>query len=208
MNILIISKSFIVKESVNRMLKESFKVENIKSTSDLNQISSEEINNYNFIIMNLEEDNLEDLKYIKSSILEEDKSKILVINFSNNESLFIEAIRLHVDGYITNIYDKEDFIYIVNRIISDRMFYEGEMILKLLNKKSYSYNKDLTHREEQVIKEVGKGYNNYEISERLSITEYTVKKHVSNILSKLNLKNRQEIMIYTQNNYNTKKDCI
>lgn len=41
-----------------------------------------------------------------------------------------------------------------------------------------------------------KGLSNKNIAKEVDVTEYTIKKHVSSILSKLNLKNRQDIIIY------------
>ena len=46
---------------------------------------------------------------------------------------------------------------------------------------------------------MSKGLNNKEIGENLFITECTVKKHVSNIFQKLNIRNRQEAIIYVSN---------
>jgi DNA-binding NarL/FixJ family response regulator len=50
----------------------------------------------------------------------------------------------------------------------------------------------LTPRELEVLQELDTGATNREIADRLVISERTVKNHVSNILSKLNLKNRYE----------------
>lgn len=55
----------------------------------------------------------------------------------------------------------------------------------------------LTKREQDVLREISKGLNNKEIADNLFITESTVKKHVSNILSKLDFRNRQEAILYT-----------
>lgn len=51
---------------------------------------------------------------------------------------------------------------------------------------------DLTQREEEVLKLLVEGYNNTKIAEALVIGRATVKTHVSNILAKLNVENRQE----------------
>jgi DNA-binding NarL/FixJ family response regulator len=51
---------------------------------------------------------------------------------------------------------------------------------------------ELTSREAGVLRELITGATNREIAERLVISEQTVKNHVSNILSKLHLKNRRE----------------
>ncbi len=54
---------------------------------------------------------------------------------------------------------------------------------------------DLTGRELEILKLIAKGENNADISETLSITERTVKGHVSNILSKLHLRDRTQAAV-------------
>jgi len=54
----------------------------------------------------------------------------------------------------------------------------------------------LTERELEVLKLITKGKNNQEISELLSITVKTVRCHVSNILSKLHLRDRTQAAIH------------
>ena len=49
---------------------------------------------------------------------------------------------------------------------------------------------DITHREREVLYWVSHGLNNKEISERMYLSEKTIKNHVSNILRKLDLDDR------------------
>jgi len=56
----------------------------------------------------------------------------------------------------------------------------------------------LTARELDVLREISTGASNREIAQRLFIAENTVKNHVSNILSKLNLQNRREATRFAQ----------
>jgi len=46
---------------------------------------------------------------------------------------------------------------------------------------------------------LGEGLSNREISQKLYVTEHTVKKHVSQILAKLNLSNRTDAIIFAYN---------
>lgn len=56
--------------------------------------------------------------------------------------------------------------------------------------------KKLTTREKDVLRLVAKGCSNKEIGEHLYISEYTVKNHLSNILAKLHLNNRVQLVAY------------
>ena len=55
---------------------------------------------------------------------------------------------------------------------------------------------NMTDRELEVLKMLAKGYSNSQIAETLVISEYTVKGHVSNILSKLHLTDRTQAAVY------------
>ena len=55
---------------------------------------------------------------------------------------------------------------------------------------------DLTKRETEILKLIAQGMSNSEIAENFVISKYTVKGHVSNILSKLHLADRTQAAIY------------
>jgi DNA-binding NarL/FixJ family response regulator len=57
---------------------------------------------------------------------------------------------------------------------------------------------ELTEREREILGHLARGANNREISEALFITEGTVKNHVSNVLSKLGLRDRTQAAIYAR----------
>jgi NarL family two-component system response regulator LiaR len=54
----------------------------------------------------------------------------------------------------------------------------------------------LTEREAVVLEQIARGLTNQEIAERLTISERTVRFHVSNILGKLHLANRTQAALY------------
>lgn len=57
---------------------------------------------------------------------------------------------------------------------------------------------DLTEREREILRLIARGDNNREIGETLFITEGTVKNHVSNILSKLALRDRTQAALWAR----------
>ena len=55
---------------------------------------------------------------------------------------------------------------------------------------------ELTKREMEVLKMIAQGMSNNEIAEKIVVSKYTVKGHVSNILSKLHLADRTQAAVY------------
>ncbi len=55
---------------------------------------------------------------------------------------------------------------------------------------------ELTNREMEVLRLIAAGMSNSGIAEELVVSEYTVKGHVSNILSKLHLADRTQAAVY------------
>jgi DNA-binding NarL/FixJ family response regulator len=59
---------------------------------------------------------------------------------------------------------------------------------------------DLTEREIEVLRLIAKGATNREIAEQLVISEGTVKNHISNMLSRLGLRDRTQAALYARDN--------
>lgn len=60
---------------------------------------------------------------------------------------------------------------------------------------SYVIERDLTDREVEILRQVVQGKNNREISEKLNVSVDTIKLHVSNIYTKLSVKDRVQAAV-------------
>ena len=60
----------------------------------------------------------------------------------------------------------------------------------------------ISRREQEIVQLLCKGYTNRQIARQLFISETTVKTHISNILAKLNLHDRMQIVVYYYNKIN------
>lgn len=58
----------------------------------------------------------------------------------------------------------------------------------------------LTEREIEVVKNIATGDRNRDIAQKLNITEKTVKSHITNILNKLFLETRSQVVVYAFRN--------
>lgn len=68
--------------------------------------------------------------------------------------------------------------------------------LRAASRSGDQLNSGLSEREMEALRLIAEDANNTEIAERLVISEHTVKRHVSNILSKLHLADRTQAAVY------------
>jgi DNA-binding NarL/FixJ family response regulator len=100
---------------------------------------------------------------------------------TSNPEILIQAIREVAQGNA----------YMTPRISSE--------ILKVIRKRNHLNQLGLTQREIEILKLMAEGLNNRDIARTLKIKERTVANHISNILFKLNAKNRTEAVCITRN---------
>lgn len=124
------------------------------------------------------------------------KTKFVILTSSVRKEDFARAMEAGVDGYILKDAFAEDILYAIHVVLRGKQFIDPEVI-SYQTKSSMGINgfDDLTPRESDVLMELGRGLSNNEIAKELFISENTVKKHVSNILSKLELSHRTQIAL-------------
>ena len=197
MNVLIVANSFIIKESISNIFKKVYNGSNIKITNKIDNLSIDEINFYDMILVNIVKN---DLNFFNKVIqLKNNKNKIVILDQLKNDKVLKLCIEKNIDGYVVDFEDEDEFKYIINKIICGKKFYDADVIQKALGSKNKTQGLILTPREEEVMLEVKKGLSNKEIADKLGITESTVKKHLSSVLQKLNFKSRKDVIIYGNN---------
>lgn len=200
MKIFIISESFIVRDSLSNLFQGIFDKVYVESASNKNELETKDLDNFNFIFIDATIRDTEIVHTVEKIRKISQDIKIMVMDIRKNKTLFLELVKLGVDGYILNILDREEFIYIVKRIMMGKKFYDSELLQESIDNQIDATNVKLTQREFSVLTYVCKGFSNKEIAKNLAVTDYTIKKHVSSILHKLHLKNRQDIIIYARDN--------
>ncbi|MGL5694892.1 MAG: response regulator transcription factor [Peptostreptococcaceae bacterium] len=198
MNVLIVAKSLIVRESMSNIFKKVYKETNIKTTDNIDKLAIDKIKAQDIILATVVSNDLNTLSKITQ--LKNDKNKVIILDQLKSEKSLKLCIEENIDGYVVDFENEDEFKYIINRIMCGKKFYDSEVIKNTLVHKSKVTDLILTHREEEVIVEVKKGLSNKEVADKLGVTEFTVKKHMTSILSKLNLKNRKDLIIHIREN--------
>lgn len=135
--------------------------------------------------------------------------KILILTTFNDVEYIQEALKYGASGYILKDSDY-DLIYegikacikgtiVINQEVANKMLGSGlKTNKKNLEDVKIRYN--LNSKEINIIKEIANGLSNKEIGERLFLSEGTIKNNISNILSKLSLRDRTQLTIFAFKN--------
>jgi DNA-binding NarL/FixJ family response regulator len=153
------------------------------------------------ILMDLQLPQVSGVDATRAIIEESPHIKVLVLSASAEEADVLEAVKAGASGYLLKSSSSEDVIDAVLRVRTGEPVFTASLAGLVLSEfrriASADPNEpDLTARENEVLKLVAKGYTYKEIGEKLFITTKTVQNHVQNILTKLQLKKRYELMRY------------
>lgn len=133
------------------------------------------------------------------------KIKILILTVHNEVEYLIKAVDLGVDGYILKDSGSEELKKAIHAVMRGESYIQPEMI-PALNSRLIHRDVDkekiasLTRRELDVLIQVSNGLFNKEIATNLSISERTVKNHLSNIFRKLDVADRTQAAVFAIRN--------
>ena len=130
---------------------------------------------------------------------------IALTSFTEDDKVF-PAIQAGASSYLLKDVSPEDLAEAIRAVNRGETRLHPSITRKLMDQVSHKEasksdtHSDLTQREMDVIRLVAEGCANQTIAKKLVISEKTVKTHVSNILSKLNLQDRTQLAIYAIKN--------
>jgi DNA-binding NarL/FixJ family response regulator len=127
--------------------------------------------------------------------------KVLVVSASGEESDVLEAVKAGASGYILKSATAEEIVDAVQRVHRGEPVFTPPLAGLVMAEfrrvaGKTSQEPGLTERENEVLRLVAKGYTYPEIAQKLFISVKTVQNHVQNILTKLHLRRRYELMRY------------
>ena len=154
-----------------------------------------------FVDLNLNnESGFDFLEWIQNQNHDENKNiKTFVITSSSSEIDFMKAKNMGIDAYILKDAFVDDIVYGLKVVDRGGKFYSSDLMANVGNTSDEEKKIDtLTRRELEVALLLREGYSNAKLANILSISEGTVKKHISNIFSKLEIYTRTEVLVFVE----------
>lgn len=130
--------------------------------------------------------------------------KVIILTTFKDKEYIEEALKYGAFGYMLKD-SSHDVIYEgIKTAYKGNMVVHPDVAIKMMenrwNIKSDIGKYNLIEKEIKIIEAIGKGLTNKEIAEQLFLSEGTIKNNITNILSKLQLRDRTQIAIFAFKN--------
>lgn len=145
---------------------------------------------------------IEVLEYIKQNKI---PVKVLILTVHNEVEYLLKAVDIGIDGYLLKDSSYDELKEAIDVVISGNTYIQPSL-LPALNESMEDYALDkekiecLTKRELDVLRLISEGCSNKKISDELTISERTVKNHISHIFRKINVEDRTQAAVFAIRN--------
>lgn len=207
--VLIVDDQELIRESLKVVLSVSGDIEVVDLVSSVSEaLKSAAKNCPDVVLMDIrmpEMDGVEGTKLMKERY---PKIKVVLLTTFDDDEYVFGALKNGVSGYLlkgSSVSDLAKAIQIahnggamINPNIASKMISQFSDMAKRSSqiKVEEGLTEDLSKSEWQMIQTVGQGMSNKEIARELCLSEGTVRNSISNILSKLNLRDRTQLAIW------------
>ncbi len=138
---------------------------------------------------------------IKSKLPE---TNVLVLTMHRSEEYFFQMLEAGASGYVLKGAETNELINAVRVVARGDVFLYPSMARRLVAEYLSQTGSDpseggkLTDREREILQLIAQGFTNKEIAERLVLSPSTIHSHRTNLMHKLNLSSRHELVQYAR----------
>ncbi|GIP44431.1 DNA-binding response regulator [Paenibacillus sp. J45TS6] len=154
------------------------------------------------VLMDLSMPNGRDGLYTTSELLQSmPEVKVIILTMHSDEQYLFRALKSGASGYVLKSAPITELVTAIKQVQQGMVYLQPADTKKVIQAYLHGNAEDavdrfetLTEREKEIFTLVAKGYTNKEVAELLTISVKTVENHKGNIMEKLKLSNRRELM--------------
>lgn len=149
------------------------------------------------VVMDLVMPEMDGVEATLALLKEWPEAKVLVLtSYLDNEKIY-PVIEAGAKGYMLKTSNANEILRAIKKVAKGELAIETEVDEKMkAHRQEVNLHDDLTARERDILNLLAKGYDNQTIADELFISLKTVKTHVSNVLSKLDVVDRTQAVVY------------
>ncbi len=159
------------------------------------------------ILMDIRMPGLNGIECVKQIKQRNSSIRIIMLTTFDSDDYIYESLKNGADGFLLKGISKGDLIQSIETVYNGGAILEpqttqkvfkifGKMAKSFFTSQSQEEFEELSVQEKQIIQLIGRGYSNKEIIGEVNLSEGTVRNYISNILKKLDLRDRTQIAIF------------
>lgn len=201
MKIIIVDDDKLVALSLKTILEATKKV----TVLDMGKNGQEAIELYekykpDVLLMDIRMDTMTGLCAAEQILKAHADAKILFLTTFSDDDYIIKAIHLGAKGYLLK-QDFEGIFPALTAVVNGKSVFGNDIVTKLpallQQNSAYDYSSQgISAKEQEIIELVAEGLSNREIAEKLFLSDGTVRNYLSNILDKLQLRDRTQLAVF------------
>ncbi len=151
-------------------------------------------------LMDIRMKNMNGIEASSEILAHDPEAKILLLTTFQDDEYIINALKLGIKGYLIK-QDYDSLNSAIKSVYRGQSVFGTDIVSKLpsMLRKNVSLDWEklgLTTKEHEIIEQISEGLNNKEIAETLYLSEGTVRNYISQILEKLDLRDRTQLAIF------------
>lgn len=155
------------------------------------------------LLMDIRMKEMSGLEAAEEILSKDPQAKILLLTTFSDDEYIVKALKYGVKGYLLK-QDYHSILPALQAVYSGQSVFGTEITAKLpellKERKRFDWSEyEIGEKEQQVISLVAEGLSNKEIAKRLFLSEGTVRNYVSQILEKMDLRDRTQLAVYYLN---------
>ncbi|MHA0855438.1 response regulator [Paenibacillus sp. CMAA1364] len=158
--------------------------------------------NPDIVLMDLSFPNGRDGLYTTRELLQSmPEVKVVILTMHDDEQYLFRALKAGASGYILKSAPLTELVTAISQVQQGLVYLHPSATKKVIQgylqgqaREPKDLFESLTEREKEILSLVAKGYTNKEVAELLLISVKTVENHKGNIMEKLQLDNRRELI--------------
>lgn len=149
------------------------------------------------ILMDLKLPKLNGIEATRQILTTLPETKVLLVTTEDTDATILEAVRVGVAGYVAKT-EHNELAVAVRRVHGGGSFLPLGITRQLveLSPSPSNGSKQLSNREEEIVRLVASGWGNQQIAATIHVAEATVRSHLKRIYAKLEIVSRVELALY------------
>ncbi len=199
--VLLVDDHAVVRLGLNTLLSDEREIIIVGEAANADQAMKQvDLLKPDVVILDIQIPGKNGIEVCKNIVSQYPNSKVVMLTSHTSDEFITQAIRAGASGYVLKQVGNEELLRAIKAAYAGEMAFDtqttSQMVKtykKLEKEAEDSIFADISQRELQVMVLVAEGQSNKEIGKKLNLSEITIRNYVSNILSKLNFRNRIDI---------------